>query len=63
VLYIYLLLIANLALTWWMFMWLDGRQNERYNLFAAWTQNSLMPQLGDIARSLEESHSKRDQLS
>jgi hypothetical protein len=41
-----------------LFMWFDGRQSARYNLFASWTQNSLMPQLGEIARSLEAIEAK-----
>jgi hypothetical protein len=45
--------IIHCALLVGLFMWLDSRQAERYNLFAQWTQTSLMPQLGDVARSLE----------
>jgi hypothetical protein len=37
-----------------MVMWLDGRQTDRYNKFATWTQNSLMPQLADIAELLRD---------
>jgi hypothetical protein len=45
--------IAHCALLVVLFMWLDARQTERHNLFAHWTATSLMPQLGDMARSLE----------
>jgi hypothetical protein len=49
---------VNCLLIVGMVMWLDSRQTDRYNLFAAWTQNSLMPQLADIANLLRDQAAK-----
>jgi hypothetical protein len=49
--------LAHAALLWGLFMWLDGRQTERYNKFAEWSQN-FSAMLGEdiqrIQRSVEE---------
>jgi hypothetical protein len=55
---IWVALGINAVLLIVLFTWLDGRQTARYNSFAAWTQNSLMPQLGDIAHLLESIEAK-----
>jgi len=52
--WIFAAIAVNCLLIVWMVMWLDGRQTDRYNKFATWTQNSLMPQLADIAELLRD---------
>ena len=56
--WIFAAIAVNCLLIVWMVMWLDGRQTDRYNLFAAWTQNSLMPQLADVGEVLRDQAAK-----
>jgi hypothetical protein len=45
--------IAHCVLLIGLFVWLDRRQTERYNLFAHWTQSSLMVWATDVARQID----------